>query len=390
MTGFVDSGAPLEDACREESPTGPPQGRPVQTRDLIRRNKAQGPLRENAPAGPKDRIAADHPSLLGRDVELAPSWKDGPVSKVLTFLVLAGLMLFISILPATSWAEGEGDGRGRWGADYFPNVPLITQDGKVVRFYDDLIKGKTVAIELIYTRCKDLCPLETARLAQVRRLLGERVGTEIFFYSISIDPQHDTPENLKAYADKFRAGPGWLFLTGKKVDIDRISRKLGLYSEPDPANRDGHTPYLLVGHEPTGQWMRNAAVDNPQFLATVIGNWLSSWKAFTPARSYTEVRNVEYDRGAYLFRTRCAACHTTGRGDSVGPDLAGVTKLRERGWLKRFILYPDRMLEEGDPIALALYAKYKEVPMPRQALTDAEVEELLGFLDTRMPPTSSR
>src|SRR5258708_14847101 len=92
----------------------------------------------------------------------------------------------------------------------------------IFHFYDDLIKGKVVAIDLIYTHCMDSCPLETARLAQVQKMLGDRVGRDIFFYSISIDPDNDTPEELKAYAEKYHAGPGWLFLTGKKEDVELI------------------------------------------------------------------------------------------------------------------------------------------------------------------------
>src|SRR5258708_24660182 len=69
----------------------------------------------------------------------------------------------------------------RWGANYFPNIELTTQDGKTVHFYDDLIKGKIVAIDLIYTTCQYSCPLETARLAQVQKILGDRVGKDIFF-----------------------------------------------------------------------------------------------------------------------------------------------------------------------------------------------------------------
>ncbi|HEV8181552.1 MAG TPA: SCO family protein, partial [Candidatus Angelobacter sp.] len=104
----------------------------------------------------------------------------------------------------------------RWGANYFPNIELTTQGGKTVHFYDDLIKGKIVAIDLIYTTCQYSCPLETARLVQVQKMLGDRVGKDIFFYSITIDPKNDTPAALKAYAEKFHAGPGWTFLTGKK------------------------------------------------------------------------------------------------------------------------------------------------------------------------------
>src|SRR3982750_2452876 len=203
----------------------------------------------------------------------------------------------------------------RWGANYFPNLTLTTQDGQPVRFYDDLIKGKIVAINLIYTTCKYACPLETARLAQVQSVLKERMGRDVFFYSITIDPEHDTPAVLKAYAEKFHAGPGWLFLTGKQADIDLISRKIGLYSAPNPANPDGHTPNLLVGNEATGQWMRNSGVDNPKFLARTIGDWLNSWQIQRPGlKSYSEAPPLTLDRGEYTFRNHCAACHTVGSG----------------------------------------------------------------------------
>ncbi|HEY4676423.1 MAG TPA: SCO family protein [Candidatus Angelobacter sp.] len=115
-----------------------------------------------------------------------------------------------------------------YGAKYFTNLRLTTQDGKTIHFYDDVLKGKIVAINLIYTNCEYSCPLETARMAQVQKILGDRVGKDIFFYSITIDPERDTPQVLKSYAEKFHAGPGWTFLTGKKEDLDLISRKLGL------------------------------------------------------------------------------------------------------------------------------------------------------------------
>src|SRR5438105_15291565 len=105
----------------------------------------------------------------------------------------AMLVCGVALLGAGRATAGSG---GPWGVDYFPNVPLTTQDGKVVRFYDDLLKGKSVAINLIYTRCSASCPLETAKLAQLQKIMGDRVGKDIFFYSISIDPKNDTPEVL--------------------------------------------------------------------------------------------------------------------------------------------------------------------------------------------------
>src|SRR5262245_65014506 len=106
------------------------------------------------------------------------------------------------LLSASGFLARPARAANSWGVDYFPNVPLLTQDGTTVHFYDDLLKGKAVAINLIYTSCKDECPLETARLVQVQRLLGDRVGKDIFFYSISIDTKQDTPAVLKAYAEK--------------------------------------------------------------------------------------------------------------------------------------------------------------------------------------------
>ncbi|MFL5289927.1 MAG: SCO family protein, partial [Myxococcales bacterium] len=124
-----------------------------------------------------------------------------------------------------------------WGKEYFPNVALTTQDGKVVRLFDDLLKGKKVAVNLIYTRCTATCPLETAKLSQVAKILGDRLGKEIFFVSISIDPEHDTPEVLKAYAAKFHTPPGWTFVTGDDNDIKLVAKKFGLSSITDARNK---------------------------------------------------------------------------------------------------------------------------------------------------------
>jgi protein SCO1 len=239
-----------------------------------------------------------------------------------------------------------------------------------------------VAINLIYTSCKDECPLETARLVQVQRLLGDRVSKDIFFYSLSIDPKHDTPEVLKAYAAKFGGGPGGLFLTGDKDDIKLVAQKLGLSRSNDAANRDGHMALLMLGHEPTGRWMRNSAVDNPRFLATTTSNFMG-WKNPGPSRSYAELTQPPtIDAGMYLFQSRCAACHTVGQGDAVGPDLAGVIMRRERAWLVQYLRAPEQMLAEQDPITVALSAKYKNVPMSNLRLNHDEIAMVLSYLES--------
>ena len=272
--------------------------------------------------------------------------------------------------------------RNRYGAGYFPNVPLVTQDGKTVRFYDDLLKGKSVAVNIIYTSCKDECPLETARLVQLQRLLGARMGKDIFFYSISIDPQHDTPEVLKAYMEKFGVGPGWQFLTGTAQDIRLVTKKLGLSRYSDVANRDGHTAILIVGDEPGGQWMRHSAVDNPDFLASSMGTFFG-WRDMRGGKSYAEARPLKVDNGAYLFASRCSVCHSIGQGDKMGPDLLGVTARRERTWLLRYIQVPDRVLASGDPIAKTLSEKYQSVRMPNVSLGGADAAAIVSYLETQ-------
>ncbi len=275
-----------------------------------------------------------------------------------------------------------------WGASYFPNVELTTHEGKKVRFFDDLVKDKVVAINFIYTTCPDACPMETARLVEVQKLLGDRLGKDIFFYSISIDPGHDTPEVLKAYAEQWHTAPGWTFLTGKEEDVILLRKKLGVFDAD--TKRTDHNVSMVIGNQKSGRWMKRSPYENPYVLANQLGSWLSNWK--TPSkgdRDYADappVRNIS--AGEELFRARCAACHTVGGGDRddfaehrVGPDLFEVGKRRERPWLERWLIEPDAMLAEKDPIATKLFADYKQIVMPNLRLTRSDVENVLGYVE---------
>jgi protein SCO1 len=295
----------------------------------------------------------------------------------------APVAIFLAVVVAIGAPAAGVHAQSRWGADYFPNVALTTQNGDVVHFYD-LIKGKIVAIELIFTSCEYNCPLETARLAHVQRLLGDRMGRDVFFYSISIDPAHDTPAVLKAYAEQYGAGPNWLFLTGKPEDIELLSKKLGLYSDPDPADKDGHTPTLLIGNEATGQWMRGSALDNPQFTAQMIGNWMNSWTTAKAGTSYAGAAPLPPPgKGQYLFATKCVTCHSIGHGEKIGPDLAGALAARDRGWLARYVSAPDKMRAAGDPIANELFARYRTVRMPNLNLSEAEAADVIAYVQSQ-------
>jgi protein SCO1 len=292
--------------------------------------------------------------------------------------------LFVSALAILFARPAAANGPDR---SHFPNVELITEDGKTVHFYDDLIKGKIVVINLIYTTCHYSCPLETARLVQVQKKLGDRVGRDIFFYSISIDPEHDTPEVLKAYMEKFHVGPGWTFLTGKKADIIFLGRRLGIYTDAS-VNNDGHLPYLLLGNEVTGQWMRGSAMDNPDFQARMVGDFMDSVPHSHPAPQASASGSdgsamANFDIGKYMFGRDCGACHTIGRGDSLGPDLLGVTHIRTQTWLLRMIQTPDELLDGNDPIATALLRKYNNLRMPNIKMGDKDADAILGYLEAR-------
>ena len=155
---------------------------------------------------------------------------------------------------------------------HLPNVELITQDGKKVRFYDDLVKDKRVVIQFMFTRCKDICPVITHHLVEVQQMLDGRVGRDIFFYSISLSPEEDSPRDLKAFAKKHGTGPGWTFLTGKPEDILNLRKSLGFfYKNPkEDADRNNHSGMIMIGTEPLMRWAHCPGGSKPEWIATVI------------------------------------------------------------------------------------------------------------------------
>lgn len=157
-------------------------------------------------------------------------------------------------------------------ANYFPNVTLYTHEGKAVKFYDDLICGKLVAINMMYAQCEGICPGMTRNLRRVQERLGDRVGREVFMYSITLLPEQDTPERLKEYTDMHHIKPGWLFLTGARADIETLRHKLGFYDN-DPivdADRSQHTGMVRIGNEALDRWSMAPALAEPDSIAQAI------------------------------------------------------------------------------------------------------------------------
>jgi protein SCO1/2 len=149
---------------------------------------------------------------------------------------------------------------------YFTDVELVNQDGEKMRFYSDVLKGKTVVINAFFTTCTSVCPPMNRNLEMVQEALGERLGKDVFIVSISVDPATDTPERLKAYAQKFHARPGWLFLTGKKENVDWALYKVGQYVEA----KDDHTTGIIIGNEATGLWKKAFGMAKATELVAVV------------------------------------------------------------------------------------------------------------------------
>ena len=135
---------------------------------------------------------------------------------------------------------------------YFTDTKLLDQDGREVRFYTDALRGKIVLISFIYTNCTDICPTLMHNLSDVQDSLGDRFGKDVFFVSITVDPEDDTPEELKRYGERYNARPGWTFLTGPKKDVDAVIRRFGEFQD----DFEDHSMTFVLGDVKNARWSK--------------------------------------------------------------------------------------------------------------------------------------
>ena len=158
------------------------------------------------------------------------------------------------------------------GSAGLPDTPLLTHDGERVRFYHDLVRGRTVAINMMYTRCVDRCPMATHHLARVHQLLGARAGRDVFMYSISLKPEEDSPAALRAFMRDHGVVEPWTFLTGAPADILALRYALGFRDIDAAVDADlaSHTGMVRIGSEPRDRWTSAASLSAPeQIFATI-------------------------------------------------------------------------------------------------------------------------
>jgi len=179
-----------------------------------------------------------------------------------------GLALASAALARPAWAQKAGTPltpaeREAKGRNYFTNVQLVAQDGRPMRFYDDVLKGRLVLVNFVFTECGDACPLITALLLQTRQLLGAQ-ASEARFVSITVDPERETPQTMAAFAKKHSAvDPEWLWLSGSKANIEQVTKRLGAYTD----TRETHFTGLLVGNLRTDRWVKMRPDAPPQLIA---------------------------------------------------------------------------------------------------------------------------
>ena len=182
------------------------------------------------------------------------------------------------------------------GPEFYTNAVLHTHENKPVRFYDDLIKGKLTLINFIYTGCMKSCPRSTGNLAKAQKLLGDRVGRDIFMYSITLKPEEDDPETLRDYARSHGARPGWLFLTGNEYDLTTIRFKLARWDHPMlDFDLDQHTGMVRIINDTLNQWTMCPTHAAPQQIVDAV-SWVEPTKPFAVRLRENYKTQVRIDR----------------------------------------------------------------------------------------------
>lgn len=188
--------------------------------------------------------------------------------------VFAGLGVSCLVAPAAEIAAAAA-GVGQVGRkrQRMPDVELQTHTGAAVRFHSDLIRGRVVAINMMYTQCEGICPMMTANLVRVQSLLKERIGKDIFMYSVTLRPEEDSPETLAEYAKAHGVRPGWTFLTGKPANIEAVRYALGFYDRDPTRDKqaDRHTSVVRIGNDTFDRWsMAPALADPAQIVSSIL------------------------------------------------------------------------------------------------------------------------
>ena len=193
-------------------------------------------------------------------------------SKRLFLQGIGGAALSATVIPAMSAAVSARTPSQPPRADYFTNVVVETHRGEKMRFYDQVLRGKRVVINMMYTACSGICPGNTANLKKVHELLAGHLGKDVYMYSLTLRPEFDRPDALAAYMKQYRIDSGWTFLTGVPAEMDVIRRRLGFYDIDPKVDADlaQHTGMVRIGNEALDRWCMVPALSSPKQICRAI------------------------------------------------------------------------------------------------------------------------
>ena len=190
------------------------------------------------------------------------------LSIVFLFIGCSSLMAQDASPPDKQTPSADSESQAK---KYFTDVQLVNQNGEKMRFYSDLLQNKVVVINSFFATCTGSCLPLNRNLEKLQKALGDHMGKEVYFLSISVDPTVDTPPTLKAYAKKLNAGPGWYFLSGDKENVDFALKKIGHFVD----NKSDHLNIFIIGNERTGLWKKAFGLAQDEELLKVVESVLN-------------------------------------------------------------------------------------------------------------------
>jgi protein SCO1 len=192
----------------------------------------------------------------------------------MTKFILSAILLFVFGFGSVHAQQPEQSGAQK----YFSDVELVNQDGEKMRFYSDVLQGKTVIINSFFATCQGSCLPLMRNLQKVQEALADRLGKDARIISISVDPAVDTPTALKAYAKKLQAKPGWYFLTGDKASVELALKKLGQFVE----SKESHLNIFIIGNERTGLWKKAFGLAKSEEIVKVVDSVINDQSPAKP------------------------------------------------------------------------------------------------------------
>jgi cytochrome oxidase Cu insertion factor (SCO1/SenC/PrrC family)/ABC-type branched-subunit amino acid transport system substrate-binding protein len=307
--------------------------------------------------------------------------------------------LMVALLLATAAiAEPAPDFR-QAGINYFTDIELVDQNGAKVRFYSDLLAGKVVVINSFFATCSGSCPVMSGTFRKIQTALGDRIGRDVHLVSITVDPETDTPEQLRKFAKAASAGPGWHLVTGSKENVSQALHKLGLRTE----TKETHTAVVLIGNEPKGVWKKAfglAASDEIVRLVQEVAAESSSALTESEKRGRNLYRHGESLSGREITAIvgqggtatlaasalPCGNCHgVDGRGVAEGSIVPADIRAAS---LSTHLVARDRRRPRYDDVLLTRALREGrdsgDMPlspvMPRYRMDERDLADLLAYL----------